>query len=396
MRSSRARKKVVVLGSTGSIGRNTLKIVEIFPEDFEVVGLSAGQNDEELAGQALKFRPRAVALAEPGPAEKLAGRLQGEGFDIRSGQEGISSLVEMEEVDLVVSAIVGSPGLIPTHRAVRAGVDVALANKEPLVMAGALIMSEAERSGASIIPVDSEHHALFTALKGLREEEVAGVSITASGGPFLEWSREEMKRAGGEEALNHPRWKMGSKITVDSATLMNKGLEIIEARWLFDLEEDRIGVLVHPESIVHGLVHLVDGGLLAYLSRPDMRLPIAAAMHYPEKHPAGVAPVDLLETGGLTFLPPDHQRFPAINMAREALRAGGTAPAVLNAANEEAVEAFLRKRIRFTDIYKVIGQTLRPHEPVPAESLEEILDQDRQARETARKIIEELNAGEEN
>ncbi len=381
------RKRIVILGSTGSIGRNTLKVVNALPDRFEIVALAARSDWRALAAQARRFKPLLVAVADRDVAARLRDHLGWSRSRVLEGEEGVASLATAVEADLVVSAIVGSPGLVPTWRAVRAGVDVALANKEPLVMAGGLITAEAANSGAAIIPVDSEHHALHIALRGLRREEVEAVSITASGGPFLRYTAARMKNVTVAQALRHPRWRMGSKISIDSATLMNKGLEVIEAHWLFGFPEDRIRVVVHPESIIHGMVHLADGGVLAFLSRPDMRLPIAAALNHPLTIDQGLAPLNLARAGNLTFMPPDHRRFPCLPMAREALRTGGTAPTVLNAANEVAVSAFIGGIIRFPDIAGVIRAVVDAVPTVPASDLETILDEDRKAKELAGRVV---------
>lgn len=386
------KKKIIILGSTGSIGCNTLKVVESFPDRFDVVGLAAGSDYRALADQVSRFAPRYAAMADTGAAGRLR-QLIGDGpTTVLEGADGITSMVTAQEIDMVVSAIVGSAGLPPTFRAVEAGIDVALANKEPLVMAGRLITGEAVKSGSAIIPVDSEHHAVFTALRGLDGKAVDYITLTASGGPFAA-SRADLEKVTVEEALKHPRWNMGSKISIDSASLMNKGLEIIEAHWLFGLENERIRVVIHPESIVHAMVHLVDGGILAYLSRPDMKLPIAAALNFPEILGQGLEPLNLESIGTLTFMPPDHRRFPSINLSRDALEAGGTAPAVLNAANEEAVGAFLSKTIRFTDIHAVIDGTLQGHDVQPDDDLETIFACDAWARQKARSIIKGRSIG---
>ncbi len=380
-------RRIVILGSTGSIGRNALKVVEAFPGRFFVVGLAAGSDHRLLAAQAARFAPAFLAMSDAGAARRLRESLPGRRPVILEGEAGVADLAAMEGIDLVVSAIAGSAGLVPTHRAVKAGRRVALANKEPLVMAGRLIMAAARRSGAVILPVDSEHHAAAAALRGLDPRAVAGITLTASGGPFLRTPSRELARVTVEQALRHPRWKMGRKITIDSATLMNKGLEIIEARWLFDMAEDRIGVAVHPESVVHAMVRMVDGGLLAYLSRPDMRLPLAAAMNHPEVLDQGLEALDPAALGSLTFEAPDHRRFPGINLARAAIRAGGTAPAALNAANEAAVAAFIEGRVSFTGIGRVVARVLDGHRPDDDRDLETILACHRRATDEARAVI---------
>jgi 1-deoxy-D-xylulose-5-phosphate reductoisomerase len=379
-------KRILILGSTGSIGRNTLRVIESLPGRFRVVGLAAGSDDRLLASQAARCGTRLLAMADRSAAARLRSSL-GSGYTILEGPDGVADLVDEAGADLVVSAIAGSPGLLPTWRAVRRGTDVALANKEPLVMAGQAITREAKRTGATLIPVDSEHHALDVALRGVSPKDVEAVTITASGGPFLDTPADRLATVTVEEALRHPRWKMGSKITIDSATLMNKGLEIIEAHWLFGFPGDGIRVVVHPESIVHGIVHLADGGMIAYLSVPDMRIPIAAALNRPEILPLGLPPLDLASAGSLTFREPDNARFPALNLAREVLRAGGTAPAILNAANETAVHAFLAGGIAFTRITEAVGEVLEAVGATGAGTIEEVIAADRAARVETRRLL---------
>jgi 1-deoxy-D-xylulose-5-phosphate reductoisomerase len=342
-------KRLALLGSTGSIGEQTLAVAEAFPERFRVVALAAGRNVERLAEQVRRFRPELVSLADAEGARRLAGLLGAQTPELRLGAEGLEA-VATHPADLVVAGLVGAVGLRPVLAALAAGRDVALANKEVLVVAGALVVREVRRRGVRLLPVDSEHSAVFQALQGQRREDVARVILTASGGPFRTWPAERIARARREDALQHPNWEMGPKITVDCATLMNKGLEAIEARWLFDLAPAQVDVVVHPESIVHSLVEFVDGQCLAQLGLPDMRGPIALALSHPERLELGLPRLDLAALGALHFEAPDRKRFPCLELAFEALRGGEAAPAVLNAANEVAVQAFLDGRIPFPAI----------------------------------------------
>ena len=376
------RRKIAILGSTGSIGENALRVAAQFPERIEVAALAAGANWERLAEQARRFRPRLVALADPGAAARARDALP-PGIRALSGEEGLREAAAGAGADLVVSALVGAAGLRPTLAAIEAGASIALANKEALVMAGALVTSRARARGAALLPVDSEHAAAAQALAGRPRAEVKRVVLTASGGPFRNHTPEAMKSVSPREALKHPSWKMGPKITIDSASMMNKGLEIIEARWLFDLKPEQVDVLVHPQSVVHALAEFVDGSFAAQMSAPDMRIPIAQALFSPEKLPVEAPRLDLAEVGALTFEAPDPGRFPCLLHAREAMRAGGTAPAVLNAANEVAVASFLAGASGFMDIPDVVGTALEAHENRGAESLEAILEADGWARACA-------------
>ena len=387
-------KMVAILGSTGSIGVRTLDVIRSFPGRFRVKALAAGRNVERLAAQVKEFRPRLTAVL----TEELAGRLRdlvGLGFPVEVvfGEEGYVRAAAWEEAETVVSAMVGAAGLRPTLAAVRAGRRVALANKEALVMAGGLVMAEARSSGAAILPVDSEHSAVFQVLQGQRREAVRRILLTASGGPFLGRSRAELAGVSPEEALAHPRWRMGAKISIDSATLMNKGLEAIEARWLFDCPLDRIDIVIHPESVVHSLVEFADGSVLAQMGIPDMRLPIAYALTYPERLPLDLPRLDLAGLGNLTFRRPEPEAFPCLSLALAAGRRGGTAPVVLNAANEAAVQAFLNREIGFLDIGRVIEQALSQDEGPAAADLDDILEVDRETRRRAQKIVSELKGG---
>ncbi|MDD5555781.1 MAG: 1-deoxy-D-xylulose-5-phosphate reductoisomerase [bacterium] len=376
--------RIVVLGSTGSIGRGALEVAAAFPGEIAVAGLAARASVQLLREQAGRFRPRAVAVADRACAAELAPLLP-PGVEVRAGDEGVASLARMEGADTVLSAMVGAAGLAPTLEAIRAGKRVALANKEVLVCAGEIVMGEAAARGAEIVPVDSEHSALHQCLRAGGRGEVRRLILTASGGPFLRRTAAEMERATPEEALRHPRWRMGRKVTVDSATMMNKGLEMVEARWLFGVEPEAIEVLVHPECIVHSLVEFVDGSVVAQMSRPDMRIPIQYALLLPRRLPL---PWDGLRLDGipaLRFERPDPDRFPSLDLARRAMAAGGTLPAVLNAANEIAVERFLAREIRFTAIAALVGDVMGRHRATARPSLEEILAADRWAREEARR-----------
>ncbi|HWP35401.1 MAG TPA: 1-deoxy-D-xylulose-5-phosphate reductoisomerase [Thermodesulfobacteriota bacterium] len=385
---SGGRKRLALLGSTGSIGASTLDIVATFPDRFEVVAMAAGSRVERLAEQVLRFRPRLVSVREAADAERLAARLAGgPPVEIRWGTAGAVAVATHPDADLVVSAIVGAAGLEPTYAAIEAGRTVAIANKEPLVMAGSLIMAEAARRGVRIFPIDSEHSAIFQALCGHQKRDVRRLILTASGGPFLNLPKAELARVTVEAALKHPNWRMGPKITVDSATLMNKGLEVIEASWLFGIEPDRIAVHIHPQSIVHSMVEYIDGSVVAQLGVPDMRGPIAYALAYPDRLPLKLPPLDLCALPGLTFAEPDHERFPALGLAYRAARTGGTLPAVLNAANEVAVAAFLERRLPFVAIAAVIEAAMDAHAPRPVRTLADVLAADAEGRRLAAEAV---------
>jgi len=383
-------KTIVILGSTGSIGTNTLDIVDRFPLEFCVAGLTAGSNHELLESQIRRFKPRMVALSDPSAAARLRERCHDLPVEILAGQEGLAQVASATEADLVVSAIVGGAGLVPTLAAIRSKKHIALANKEPMVMAGKLMQDEARRHGVKIFPVDSEHSAIFQSLEGHRIEDVRRLILTASGGALWTLTKKELQDVTPEQALQHPNWKMGAKITIDSATLMNKGLEVVEARWLFDIPESRIDVIIHRESIIHSLVEYEDRSMIAQLGLPDMRTPISYAMRYPERLPLDLPSLDLTEIGTLTFCKPDHDRFPCLGLGYESLRIGGTMPAALNAANEVAVEAFLQGGIRFTDISDIIRSTMQAHTPSEVESIEAALEADRWAREKAGSLVHAL------
>lgn len=383
-------KRIVILGSTGSIGTSTLDIVSKFPDEFQVIGLTAGTNDAKLEEQLRAFKPEAVALSDQAAADRLRARCQDVQVEVFGGQEGVTHVAGLSTGELVISAIVGAAGLMPTLAAIRAGKPVALANKEPMVMAGRLMQEEARKRGVPILPVDSEHSAIFQSLQGHRKEDVRRLILTASGGPLWEMTAEEMREVKPERALQHPNWKMGAKITIDSATLMNKGLEVVEARWLFELPASQIDVLVHRESIIHSLVEYTDGSVLAQLGLPDMRTPISYAMNYPGRMPLDLPSLDLAAIGKLTFQRPDYDRFPCLGLGYEALRVGGTMPATLNAANEIAVAAYLREQIAFHDIAEVIRGTMDAHSPREVDSIDDALDTDRWAREKAGLLIRSL------
>ncbi|MFQ5716234.1 MAG: 1-deoxy-D-xylulose-5-phosphate reductoisomerase [Nitrospinales bacterium] len=378
-------KKISILGSTGSIGVNALDVIENNPEHFEVVGLAAGNNIELLAEQTKKFRPAAVSVFDPAKARALKEMLNGHSVEILSGPEGAATVGALPETDTVVSGIVGGAGLLPTLAALRDGKHVALANKETLVIGGELVL-QAARNGAQIIPIDSEHSAIFQALNGEKKEQIKKIVLTASGGPFRTHSRERMEHVTVQEALNHPNWKMGSKITIDSATMMNKGLEYIEAKWLFGLEVT-VEIIVHPQSVVHSMIEFVDTSIIAQLGIPDMRVPIAYALSYPDRLTSELPSLDFSQVSQLTFEPPDLEKFPCLTLAFDAMETGQTMPAVLNAANETVVGAFLEEQISFKDIPEIIRMTMDNHKCAPARELEDILNADRWAREEAKKLI---------
>ncbi|MCP9446608.1 MAG: 1-deoxy-D-xylulose-5-phosphate reductoisomerase [Nitrospira sp.] len=380
-------KSIIILGSTGSIGTNTLDIVQRFPNDFRVVGLTAGGNIEKLEAQIRVFKPQAVAVSSETSAAFLRAKCRDLPVEILAGQEGIAHVAAMAGAELVISAIVGAAGLVPTLAAIRSGKHIALANKEPMVMAGKLMQTEARKHGVRIFPVDSEHSAIFQSLEGHRLQDVRRLILTASGGALWPLTKEQLSDVTPERALQHPNWKMGSKITIDSATLMNKGLEVIEARWLFDIPESRIDVLIHRESIIHSLVEYEDRSMIAQLGLPDMRTPISYAMRYPERMPLDLPSLDLTEIGTLTFCKPDHDRFPCLSLGYESLRIGGTMPAAMNAANEVAVEAFLNGGIRFIEIPEVIRHTMDAHIHRDLVDLEDALEADRWAREKAGSLV---------
>jgi len=377
-------KNVVLLGSTGSIGTSTVKVAEDLPDRIRLLGLAAGNNAELLVEQARKHRPEAISINNPQKARDL-GQFFGAATQVYSGDDGLIKLATLPAADIVLIAIVGTAGLKPALAAIRAGKDIAIASKEILVMAGEIVMSEARQHGVRVLAVDSEHSAIFQCLDGKPPGSVRKLWLTASGGPFRKTPKEEFASITVERALKHPSWVMGRKITIDSATLFNKGLEMIEARWLFDIGMERVGVLVHPQSIVHSMVEFVDGALLAQLSTPDMCLPIQYALTYPDRAPSGRVQTDFAKLGSLTFEEPDEERFPALKLARRAGEVGGTFPAVLNAANEVAVETFVNRKIKFPQITEIVRRTMDAHKVVSHPTLEQILEADAWARREAAK-----------
>jgi 1-deoxy-D-xylulose-5-phosphate reductoisomerase len=379
------KKKLSLLGSTGSIGVQALRLVRNFPERFQIVGLSAGRNMPLFREQIQLFRPQAVSVATAKEAEELVcDGFPGYPLQVFWGDRGHEKVATLPEAEMVVSAMIGAVGLRPTLAAIRARKTVALANKEPLVMAGALMMAEGRKHQTAILPVDSEHSAIFQVLQGQQKQALRRLILTASGGPFLNFSKEAMATITGPQALDHPKWKMGPKITIDSATLMNKGLEVMEAHWLFDVPMDQVDILIHPQSIVHSMVEFQDGSILAQMGVPDMTLPIAYAISYPERLPLQQTPLDLTACSGLHFFQPDLEKFPCLRLALQAGKAGGSLPIVLNAANELAVSFFLQNMITYQNIPELIEDLLGKHVPVYPADLEEIMAIDAWAREQAR------------
>lgn len=388
-------RKLSVLGSTGFIGMRTLALAAQFPRRFKVVGLAAGRNIERLCRQVEEFRPEVVAVSDRSLAQKLKAMLpKGRSMSIRHDTVGMVEVATHPDAELVVSAVVGAVGLVPTYAAIQAGKRVALANKETLIAAGRMVMEAAHACGSEIIPVDSEHSAIFQSLKGHRRGELKRIILTASGGPFFHSDPHAFASITPEEALQHPVWQMGNKITIDSATMMNKALEVIEARWLFDVLPEAIDVVIHPQSIVHSMVEYRDGSVIAQMSVPDMRIPIAYALTYPQRLTQPLLPaLRLAEVGALTFLAPKHDRFPAIRLAYQALREGETMCTVLNGANEKAVEAFLQKRIRFADIPVVVERAMQAHQARRLLDINESLKIDSWARRKATEVIKRLKSG---
>ena len=381
-------KRLAILGSTGSIGVNTLDIVRQFPERFQVVSLSAGLNTGLLRQQILQFRPKVVSVLNRELAEALKRDLSSESPEIVNGIEGLINVATHPEVDQVVSAIVGAVGLIPTLSAIKTGKSVALANKESLVMAGKIVMEEARRSGVQILPIDSEHSAIFQSLLGHRKETIQRLILTASGGPFLNLPVFKLPDVTVKDALHHPNWEMGKKITIDSASLMNKGLEVIEAHWLFDMPVEKITVQIHPQSIIHSMVEYIDGSVIAQMGIADMRVPISYALSFPNRLPLSLPGLDLPRTGGLTFQAPDLDRYPCLKLAYQSIKIGETMPAILNASNEVAVNAFLEGAIKFTEIPLLIQRVMEDHDVKPVHTVEDILKADHWARERAKTTIE--------
>lgn len=385
---------ISVLGSTGSIGISTLDVIAQHPERYRAVGLAANRDVEGLFQQCERFQPTVVAMADQASAAELAKRLAsiGSSIEVLAGEAGVIAIAELTDAEMVMAAIVGAAGLTPTLAAVRKGKRILLANKESLVVAGDLFMREAKAHKASVLPIDSEHNAVFQCMpqdfeQGLAAKGVKRILLTASGGPFRTWTNDQLKSATPEQACAHPNWSMGRKISVDSATMMNKGLEVIEARWLFDATPEQIKVVVHPQSVVHSMVQYVDGSVLAQLGNPDMRTPIAHAMAWPERHGSGVASLDLFEVARLDFEEPDTQRFPCLRLAFDAVAAAGVAPAVLNAANEVAVDAFLSKQLAFVRIPEIIETVLSQNLEGDLDSVEGLMAIDQAARAATEQLI---------
>ncbi|NVN90979.1 MAG: 1-deoxy-D-xylulose-5-phosphate reductoisomerase [Desulfuromonadales bacterium] len=383
-------KQLTILGSTGSIGVSTLEIVAAHPDRFRIIGLTAGRNIELLAAQIKQFSPRIVAVALKEDVPRLERLCSGMDVKIVGGVEGLIETATAEETQMVVAAIVGAAGLVPTAAAICAGKDIALANKEILVTAGHLFMEMISTHGVKLYPVDSEHSAIFQSLEGHRNEDISKIILTASGGPFLNTPLDQLSGVTVRDALNHPNWSMGKKITIDSATMMNKGLEVIEAHWLFNAPMEKIDINIHPQSILHSMVEYVDGCVIAQLGTPDMKAPIAYALSYPERVATGIQPLDLTTVSGLTFFKPDLEKFRCLSLAYRAIQEGESMPAVMNAANEIAVEAFLEGRIGFLQIAQIIESTMDAHQAHDLHSIEEVLHADQWGRTTAREISKRL------
>jgi len=378
-------KKIAILGSTGSIGVNALSVIQANPEKYQVTALAAGKNIRLLLAQIKRFRPLAVAVMEETAANELKAQLTNSSRpEIFFGTEGFMRLATMTEVDTIISAMAGAAGLLPTYSGIKAGRNVALANKETMVMAGSLVMAEARKHGVSILPIDSEHSAILQCLQGHPREDLRRVILTASGGPFRDLSLEEMSKVTPAQALNHPNWNMGPKVSIDSSTMMNKGLEAIEAKWLFDLKMDQISILIHSQSIVHSMVEYKDGSIISQMGVPDMIIPISFALSFPHHLKTRVPPLELEKIGILSFEKPDMKRFRCLDLALKAAEIGGSMPAVLNGANEIAVESFLKGNIGFLDIPDLIEKTMASHKNHPIDSIETVMEVDRWARDTAR------------
>jgi 1-deoxy-D-xylulose-5-phosphate reductoisomerase len=380
-------KKISILGSTGSIGRQTLDVISQHPEKFSILGLAAGKNIKLLQEQILKFRPYAVSVKDEETASALASLIKPGDTKIFHGQQGVEQIAVLSEADLVVSAMVGASGLRPTLAAVRAGKDIALANKESLVIAGEVLTREVQKNGGKLLPIDSEHSALFQALQCGEKKHVKRLILTASGGPFLNTAADQLEEVTVEVALNHPTWKMGKKITIDSATLINKGFEVIEAKWLFGFDPEQISVWIHPQSIVHSMVEYIDGSVISQMGKPDMRIPIAFAISYPDRISMNCNTVSPESFGKLSFQNVDFEQFPSLSLAFDALRKGGTMPSVMNGANEVAVSAFLSGQIKFTGIISTVKKVMELHKTGPANTLDAVLESDLWARKTAQSLI---------
>lgn len=384
-------RKLVLLGSTGSIGENVLRVVEQFPEQFKIIGLACGENVDLLAQQAINWRPQVLAVKDEQLIKDLRNQLPlNYSPEILVGEHGFMQMASLSEAEMVVSAQVGAVGLAPTISAIESGKIVALANKESLVLSGPILREKCAQSNACILPIDSEHNALFQSLIGHNKDEVTTLVLTASGGPLWGKGKSFLDQVTPEQALNHPNWSMGAKISIDSATLMNKGLEVIEAYYLFGVELNQIQVLVHPESIVHALVKFCDGSNFVHMGIPDMRIPIGYCLSYPKRLPQQLPALDLVKIGKLSFYEPDHELFPCLNLARQALASGKSSPIVLNAANEVAVRLFLDRKIGFQEIYKLNQKSLDLHKPRDISSVKEILDIDKKARELVLQIAKQI------
>ena len=386
-------KGICILGATGSIGKSTLEVLALHPDQFHVVAVTANRNVKRMAELCRACKPSYAVMADPEAARQLADALSGMQITIRSGADALEEVAVLEEVDYVMAAIVGAAGLLPSMAAARAGKRVLLANKESLVMSGDLFMQAIRENEAELLPIDSEHNAIFQSMpvdfkNGLDESGVERILLTASGGPFRSTPVKELSAVTPEQAIAHPNWSMGRKISVDSATMMNKGLEVIEAHWLFGAVADRIEVVIHPQSVIHSMVSYSDGSVLAQLGNPDMRTPIAHSLAWPQRMGSGVDPLDLFAIARLDFEAPDFERFPCLRLAYQALREAGTAPAILNAANEVAVEMFLRGHLAYTSIPELIDHALQHVESGPADSLEIVLEADRQARNCSRDYMD--------
>jgi 1-deoxy-D-xylulose-5-phosphate reductoisomerase len=387
-------KRITILGSTGSIGLNTLELIERNPEKYRAIALTAGRNVDLLTKQIEKFRPVGVAVLQKDLADILRTRLdKNAATEVFYGTEGFVHLATLEEVDTVVSAMTGAAGLVPTYAAIEAGKNIALANKETLVMAGPLIVDEAKKQGITILPIDSEHSAILQCLQGHPREDVRRIILTASGGPFRNFSLGDMEKVTPGQALNHPTWNMGNKISIDSATLMNKGLEAIEAKWFFDLRMDQISIVIHPQSIIHSMVEYRDGSIIAQMGIPHMITPISYALSYPRHIESHLVPLQLDEIGTLTFEKPDLKKFPCLDLALQAGERGESMPAVMNGANEIAVDAFLNGKIGFLQIPMVIERTMEAHRASSIDNIEKLMEADSWARDTAREQLRAITGG---
>lgn len=380
-------KKIGILGSTGSIGTQTLEIVRNYKEDIEVTALAAGRNAEALERQIREFHPKVAALFDASAAKDLQERIKDTDVKVLTGMEGLLEIASMDEVEALVTAVVGMIGVRPTLTAIEHGKDILLANKETLVTAGHLLMPLAKEKGAAILPVDSEHSAIFQSLNGEKKSQIKKILLTASGGPFRGKKREELASMRAEDALKHPNWSMGKKITIDSATLVNKGLEVMEAKWLFDVELDQIQVVVQPQSIIHSMVEYVDGGVIAQLGLPDMKLPIQYALFYPDRRPMPGPSLDFYELQKITFEKPDTETFRGLALAFDAMRAGGSMPTVYNAANEKAVSMFLAHQITFLQIPEIIETCMQQHTVIPYPDVEQILETESWTYDLIKKVV---------